>query len=258
MSANHPINIVVPMAGRGSRFSKAGYDLPKPLLDVHGKPMIEQVIDNIRPSEPHRFIFICQREHLDQYNLARSLSHAGPDTVILPIDGVTEGAACTVLLAEQWINSDSPLMIANCDQYIATPIDEYLGAMEAGHFDGFIMTMTADDPKWSFVRLDDAGSVCEVVEKKVVSNEATVGIYNFRRGSDFVNAAHDMIACKDKTNNEYYVAPAYNYLRKGSHTGFMNIGAERAGMYGLGIPDDLSYFNALSELPVAEHHVCAA
>ena len=252
MCADKILNIVVPMAGRGSRFSQAGYALPKPLLDVHGRPMIEVVIDNIKPSCPHRFIFICQREHLEQYALAESLVHAGPSTVILPIDGVTEGAACTVLLAEQWINSNQPLMIANCDQYIATPIDSYLQGMEAGGFDGFIMSMTADDPKWSFVRLDGAGEVTEVVEKRVVSNEATVGIYNFKRGADFVNAAHDMIACKDKTNNEYYVAPTYNYLPRGSRTGFMNIGSERAGMYGLGIPDDLRYFNALSTLPGAE------
>lgn len=249
MSADKPLNIVVPMAGRGSRFAKAGYELPKPLLSVHGRPMIEVVIDNIRPSRPHRFIFICQKEHLDQFDLAQSLAYAGRDTLILPIDGVTEGAACTVLLARQWMDSDAPLMIANCDQYIATPIDDYLQGMDEGRFDGYIMTMRADDPKWSFVRLNEQGCVTEVVEKRVVSNEATVGIYNFRRGADFVAAAGRMMAAKDMTNNEYYVAPAYNYMGKGARIGFMNIGAERAGMYGLGIPDDLSYFNQLQHMP---------
>lgn len=249
MSADKPLNIVVPMAGRGSRFAKAGFELPKPLLGVHGRPMIEVVIDNIRPSRPHRFIFICQREHMDQFDLAKSLAYAGRDTLILPIDDVTEGAACTVLLARQWIETDAPLMIANCDQYIATPIDDYLRAMEDGHYEGFIMTMRADDPKWSFVRLNEQGLVTEVVEKRVVSNEATVGIYNFRRGADYVAAADRMMAAKDMTNHEYYVAPTYNYLRNGSRVGFMNIGAERAGMYGLGIPDDLSYFNQLQQMP---------
>jgi dTDP-glucose pyrophosphorylase len=246
------LNIVVPMAGRGSRFSKAGYALPKPLLPVHGRPMIERVIENIRPSRPHRFIFICQREHLAERGLEAVLRNAGPGTQIVPIDEVTEGAACTVLLARGLIDDTAPLMIANCDQYISTPMDHYLAAMDDGAWDGFIMTMTADDPKWSFVKLDDHGRVTQVVEKKVVSNEATVGIYNFRHGADFVAAADAMMAAGDRTNGEFYVAPAYNYLWAGQRTGFLNIGSERAGMYGLGIPDDLSYFNALPELPVAE------
>ncbi|MCD5362344.1 glycosyltransferase family 2 protein [Chromobacterium aquaticum] len=244
------INIVIPMAGRGSRFSKAGYDLPKPLLPVFNRPMIEVVIESLRPTTPHRFIFVCQREHLIAYNLESTLRQAGENTLIVPIDYVTEGALCTVLLAEDAINNDDGLMIANCDQYIATPIDVYLNEMEKGKFDGFIMTMTADDPKWSFVGLDLKGNVSQVVEKQVVSDEATVGIYNYRQGSDFVVAAREMIANNDRTNNEFYVAPAYNYMIKnGLQVGYMNIGAERAGMYGLGVPEDLEYFNSLPAMP---------
>jgi dTDP-glucose pyrophosphorylase len=244
------INIVVPMAGRGSRFSDAGYALPKPLISVFGRPMIEVVIENLRPSSAHRFIFICQKEHLQACDLETVLRSTGDDTVIVPIEYVTEGAACTVLLAEQYINNNQPLMIANCDQYISTPIDTYLKKMNDGDFDGYIMTMTAYNPKWSFIRLDDTELVTEVVEKKVVSNEATVGIYNYRYGSDFVTAAHAMMAANDRTNNEFYVAPAYNYMiNNGKRVGFMNIGSERDGMYGLGVPEDLDYFNALKELP---------
>lgn len=244
------INIVVPMAGRGSRFSKAGYTLPKPLLPVFGRPMIEVVIENLRPQQSHRFIFICQREHLAAHELESTLLQAGPDTRIVPIDYVTEGAACTVLLAEAEINNDDALMIANCDQYISTPIDTYLAHMEQGQFDGFIMTMTANDPKWSFIGLDAKGKVTQVVEKKVISDEATVGIYNYRRGRDFVNAAHGMIARNDRVNNEFYVAPAYNYMIKhGMQIGYLNIGSDRAGMYGLGVPEDLEYFNALGKIP---------
>lgn len=244
------INIVVPMAGRGSRFSKAGYTLPKPLLPTFGRPMIEVVIGNLRPKSAHRFIFICQKEHLQSFDLEPVLLSAGDHTLIVPIEYVTEGAACTVLLAEQYINNDQPLMIANCDQYISTPIDTYIKGMERGNFDGYIMTMTADDPKWSFIRLDSNGLVTEVVEKKVVSNEATVGIYNYRHGRDFVSAAHAMMAANDKTNNEFYVAPAYNYMiAAAKRIGYMNIGSDRNGMYGLGVPEDLEYFNALNGLP---------
>lgn len=244
------INIVVPMAGRGSRFSQAGYNLPKPLLPVSGRPMIEVVIANLRPTSPHRFIFICQKEHLQEFELEPVLRSAGHDTVIVPIEYVTEGAACTVLLAEKQINNLQPLMIANCDQYISTSIDTYLQKMDEGDFDGYIMTMSADDPKWSYIRLNEKKLITEVVEKKVVSNEATVGIYNYRHGSDFVSAAHAMMAANDRTNNEFYVAPAYNYMiSAGKRVGFMNIGAERAGMYGLGVPEDLEYMNALNGLP---------
>lgn len=245
------INIVIPMAGRGSRFSTAGYDLPKPLLPVFNRPMIEVVIENLRPTRPHRYIFVCQREHLIAYDLESTLRQAGENTLIVPIDYVTEGAICTVLLAEDAINNDDALMIANCDQYIATPIDVYLNEMDKGKFDGFIMTMTADDPKWSFVKFDLKGNVSQVVEKQVVSDEATVGIYNYRHGSDFVAAAREMIANNDRTNNEFYVAPAYNYMIKnGLQVGYMNIGADRAGMYGLGVPEDLEYFNSLPAMPL--------
>lgn len=244
------LNILIPMAGLGSRFAKDGYELPKPLLPVHGRSMIEVVIQNIKPCRPHRFIFICQEAHLKDYPLEPVLRGAGPHTEIIAIDGVTEGAACTTLLASHLIDSPNPLMIANCDQYVATSIDVYLGAMDVGGYDGFLMTMTAHDPKWSFVKKDSCGEVVGVVEKKVVSDEATVGIYNFRHGNEYVCAARQMIAANDRTNNEFYVAPTYNYLvREGVRIGYLNIGPDSAAMFGLGVPEDLEYFNSLKSLP---------
>jgi dTDP-glucose pyrophosphorylase len=239
------------MAGKGSRFINNGYNLPKPMLIVQGHPMIEVVIENLRPSCPHRFIFICQKDHLDNFNLRPILKkHAGDNTEIITIDYMTEGAACTVLLAEKFIKNNDPLMIANCDQFTSISINNYLNNFDNSTFDGFIMTMTANDPKWSFVRLNNVGEVIEVVEKQVVSTEATVGIYNYKHGYYFVQAAKDMIASNDRVNNEFYVAPAYNYmLKKNYRIGFMNVGNERSGVYGLGIPDDLTYFNTLDKLP---------
>jgi dTDP-glucose pyrophosphorylase len=147
------------------------------------------------------------------------------------------------LLTRALIDNDDPLMIANCDQYVDIRIDDYLAAMQDTGLAGLIMTMTADDPKWSFVRLNDAGEIIEVVEKQVVSNEATVGIYNFARGRDYVAAADQMIAADKRVNGEFYVAPSYNeMLANGQRLAYYNIGADRAGMYGLGIPEDLDYF----------------
>lgn len=232
------LNIVIPMAGRGSRFAEAGYVMPKPLIDVFGHPMIEYVTKNIKPNCEHRFIYICQEEHLDKYGLADELKRMAPGCEIITIDHITEGAACTVLLAEKFINNDDALMIANSDQFVATDINEYLAAL--GDKDGLIMTMPADDPKWSFIKFDENGNVTMVREKEVISNEATVGIYNYKHGKDFVKYAHQMINKNIRVNNEFYVAPAYNeMIEDGLKIGFFNVGAK---MYGLGVPDDLNYF----------------
>ena len=240
------LNIVIPMAGAGSRFAREGYKDPKPLIPVHGTPMIKVVIDNLRPSRPHRFIFICQTSHIYAYGLEEKLKLWAPDCIIIGIDGITEGAACTVLKARSYINNNDSLMIANSDQYVDIDIEEYLEEMTSSKLDGLIMTMYADDPKWSFVATGTDGLVTNVVEKEVISNEATVGIYNFSHGKDFVNAAEAMILNNERVNNEFYVAPTYNKLIATGHRfGIFNIGQDQAGMYGLGIPSDLNIFLTL-------------
>jgi dTDP-glucose pyrophosphorylase len=162
---------------------------------------------------------------------------------------VTEGAACTVLAAESAIDPDDVLVIANSDQWVDHTMDAHLAVMRRGGLDGLIMTMTADDPKWSFVELDERRRVTNVVEKVVVSDEATVGIYTFARGGDFIRAANAMIAADARVNGEFYVAPAYNGLiAAGSAIGIDNVGAEASGMYGLGIPAD---YEAFLRLPLS-------
>lgn len=237
------INIVLPIAGRGSRFVDAGYELPKPLILVHGKPMIEVVVNNIRPLCKHRFIFVALKEHLDHLNMENTLNRIAPGCIIIPVNEVTEGAACTVLLARDFINNENQLMIANSDQWVDIDINNYLNELEIQNADGLIMTMTADDPKWSYVGFDENKNINQVVEKQVISNEATVGIYNFRHGFDFVNAADQMISKNLRVNNEFYVAPAYNeMISKGAKNIIFNVGKEHDGMYGLGIPKDLDIF----------------
>jgi dTDP-glucose pyrophosphorylase len=237
------LNIVLPIAGRGSRFTSAGYTQPKPLIPVHGRAMIEVVVANVRPGRDHRFIFVALQEHLDHLGMRETLERSAPGCVIVPVDRVTEGAACTVLLAREHIDNDDPLMLANSDQWVDIDIDDYLAEMDRQQADGLVMTMAADDPKWSFVGLDEHGFVTRVVEKTVISNEATVGIYNFRHGRDFVWAADRMIAQNLRVNNEFYVAPTYNELiARGARIAIANVGADGAGMYGLGIPADLERF----------------
>lgn len=240
------ITIVIPMAGRGSRFAEAGFTTPKPLIPVHGVPMIRLVIENIRPAQNHRFVFICQAEAVNEYGLRARLSAWAPGSGLVELNGITEGAACTVLEAADQIEPDQPLMIANSDQYVNVRIDDYLADMDERALDGLIMTMDADDPKWSFAALDDRGLVTRVVEKQPISRHATVGIYNYRRGGDFIEGARDMIRRDLRVNGEFYVAPVYErMIAAGARIGVHGVGSEGAGMHGLGIPADLETFLAL-------------
>ncbi|OGI18109.1 MAG: lipopolysaccharide biosynthesis protein [Candidatus Melainabacteria bacterium RIFOXYA12_FULL_32_12] len=233
-------NIIVPMAGAGSRFTQAGYKKPKPFIDVLGKPMILHVLENLNIKNA-RYILICREEHL--------LSE--PDTVkelennynieFIPINYLTEGAACTVLHAHKFINNDEPLLIANSDQIVDMNISDYIQDNFERNLDGSILTFEDNHPKWSFAKIDANGIVTEVKEKEPISNYATVGIYLFTKGRTFVESAIDMIVRNDRVNNEFYVCPVYNYsIKEGSKIGIYNIDKDQ--MHGTGTPEDLNLY----------------
>lgn len=230
------------MAGRGSRFQDAGYAFPKPLIDVHGKTMIEVVVNNLRPKVPHKFIFIVQKEHYEKYDLYNILKNATQNNFeVVKIDGITEGAACTVLTAAQYINNDDDLIIANSDQFIDIKFDDFIKDARKGKKDGLIMTFKASHPKWSYARVDKDGRVIEVAEKKVISDKATVGVYYYKTGRAFVEAAQNMIAKRIKHNNEYYVCPTFNELiLQDKDVRLYEIPVQK--MHGLGTPEDLNAF----------------
>jgi len=244
------LNIAIPMAGLGSRFAEAGYDPPKPLIPIHGHPMIRWVIKNLTPSVQHRFIFMAQREHVLKHQLEPKLRKWAPGCEIVQVDGLTDGAARTVLLASEMIDNDEPLLIANSDQWINLDIDQFLEKVLTKTVDGTIMTMKSNDPKWSYVELDGSSFVTRLAEKEVISNTATVGVYAFLRGADFVNAAIEMIGAGDRVNGEFYVAPAYNWMiKRAKRIDTFDVGSESDGMFGLGIPSDLEFFR---EHPISQ------
>jgi NDP-sugar pyrophosphorylase family protein len=231
------------MAGRGSRFADAGYALPKPLICLHGIPMVKVVVDNLTPKCEHRFIFVCQQAHIDQYDLLPKLKSYARDAIVIGTDVITQGQVCTTLLAKRFFDGDEPLMAANTDQFIDFDINEYLEDMNSRELDGMIMTMKSQDPKWSYARTGEDGLVVETAEKKVISLDATVGIFNFARGRDLIRSAELMIKDNAMVNNEFYTCPCYNYLiREGGRIGIYPIGEEYNGMYGLGTPADLEFF----------------
>jgi NDP-sugar pyrophosphorylase family protein len=235
-------NIVIPMAGGGKPFQNAGYAFPKPLIDIKGKTMIEVVVNNLRPRTDHKFIFVCRKELQEKYDLYNILKNATANKFeIVPISGATQGAACTVLCAAQHINTDEELVIANSDQYIEFDVNDFIADARARNKDGLIMTFHASHPKWSYARVDSSGKVLETAEKRVISNNATAGIYYFRKGSDFVEAAQSMIRKNIRYNNEFYVCPAYNELiLQNKNIYARDTAAEK--MHGLGTPEDLELF----------------
>lgn len=241
-SSEKVLNIVIPMAGKGTRFAEAGYAFPKPLIDIKGKAMIEVVVNNLRPTVPHRFIFICQREHYEKYDLHNVLKNATNNHFeVVLVQGVTEGAACTVMLAAQYINNNSEMLIANSDQYIEVSIDDFIVSAREKKSDGLIMTFKASHPKWSYARTASGGKVLEVAEKKVISDQATVGVYYYKKGSDFMKAAESMIHKNIRHNNEFYVCPVYNDLILEDKDVYV-YEIEDKKMHGLGTPEDLQMF----------------
>lgn len=234
---NKKMNVLIPMAGAGSRFAQAGYTFPKPLIEVEGKPMIEVVVNNLN-IEAH-YIFIVQKDHYEKYNLKYLLNLIAPNCDIVQVDGITEGAACTTLLAKEFINNNEPLIIANSDQYIEWNSNECMYAFSADSIDGGILTFEAHHPKWSYARIGDDGFVAEVAEKKVISNNATVGIYYWVKGSDYVRYAESMITKNIRVNNEFYVCPVYNEaIADGKKIRIKQV----KNMWGIGTPEDLNYF----------------
>ncbi|EDS5739762.1 NTP transferase domain-containing protein [Salmonella enterica] len=238
------LNIVIPMAGEGSRFANAGYADPKPFIDVAGVPMIELVISNLRPDYDHRFIFVCQQEHLQRYDFRSSLTTLAPGCEVIGLSGKTDGALCSVMQAAGWIDNDSPLIIANSDQWVDSDINTFVECLTTEQLDGLVMTMKASDAKWSYAQLNSDGWVTQVVEKEVISDEATVGIYGFTRGTDFCRFARRMIANNLRSQGEFYVAPVYTLMAQAglNRIRVQNIGTEGNGMHGLGTPADLQTF----------------
>ena len=231
------MNVLIPMAGAGSRFEKAGYTFPKPLIEVRGQPMIQTVVNNINIDAKH--IFIVQKEHFEKYNLKETLNAISPGCDIVTVEGVTEGAACTTLLAKDLINNNEPLLIANSDQFVEWDSNQFMYSMIGDTIDGGILTFYSTHPKWSYAKLNDDGFVSEVQEKKPISDKATVGIYYWTKGSDYVKYAEKMIQNNTRVNNEFYVCPVYNEaIKDNKKIKIFDI----PKMWGLGTPEDLNYF----------------
>lgn len=233
------MKILIPMAGEGSRFAKEGYQFPKPLIDVGGKPMIQRVVENL--DFDAEYIFLVRKEHVEKYegleNTLRQITNN--KCKIILIDKLTEGAACTALLAKEFINDDEDLLIANSDQIIEYKKENFELLKNLSSVDSIVFTFNAVHPKWSFIKTNSRGFVSEVAEKNPISNIATCGIYWYRKGKDYVKYAEQMIEKNIRVNNEFYIAPVYNEL---INSGKTLVPFYVHKMHGIGTPEDLKTF----------------
>ena len=239
------INIVIPMAGQGSRFSKAGYEKSKPFIDVNGKPMIVRVLENLAYPDA-RYILIARKEHMEKEVKIVEQIEKCFNAIFIPIDKLTEGTACTVLYARKYIDNNDPLLIANSDQIVDMNIADFIDDCSERKLNGSILTFidTQKDPKWSFAKVNENKLVTEVKEKVAISEYATVGIYLFSKGNEFIHSTIDMIIENDRVNNEFYTCPVYNYsIRENAKIGIFNIKFKQ--MHGMGTPEDLNKYLAL-------------
>jgi len=235
------VNVVIPAAGQGKRFSEAGYTLPKPLIDVKGAPMLSFVLNNF--DKVGRKIVLMQDRHIKQYRAKDVLKHYDPDILLVPVEGLTEGAASTVLLSKEFINNSNELILVNSDQYVDFDMALFVDFMRENKADGGILTFKDTNPKWSFAKCspEDPTLVTEVAEKNPISDNATVGIYYFKQGKYFVEAAEQMISKNIRVNNEFYVCPVFNEMIVNQKKVLIyNIDKEK--MWGLGTPEDLNIF----------------
>lgn len=206
------MNVIIPMAGAGKRFSDVGYTIPKPFISVNGKPMVQSVVENLNIDGKH--IFIIQKSHSVGKNLETFLNSISPNCIIISVDKLTDGPACTALLAEEYID-ETPLVIVNCDQMIhdfdIKKLEEFAKINKA---DGVLGAFISSSKKNSYMKVDPQGEVIEIKEKIVISNIATNGLHFWSNGKDFVYSSKQMIQSNERYNNEFYIAPSYNYLVK--------------------------------------------
>lgn len=219
--------LLVPMAGAGSRFANAGYRDPKPFINVKGRPMLDYVLDDVdRAFGDIRFTLCLSREEHQPYVDYFQRSH--PKTWFHSVGHLTEGAACTALLGEEYFRPDESLVVANSDQ-------TFRCAFASQNSTAGVLTFDATESKWSYLTPEG-----KIVEKPAAppSRRATIGVYFFRRAGDFFDACRAMIKANDRTNGEFYIAPAINYLPEGSRVTEVPV----SRMWGLGTPEDLEAY----------------
>lgn len=233
------MKIIIPMAGRGSRFAQSSYNHPKPLIDVLGRPMFTWALKSISNIEYSELIFIALKEHEHIYNVTQLIdSYVDVSYKLVLLDNVTDGQLCTVLTAKKYIDNNEDILIIASDTVIKTDLTKDI--MRYGNqLEGLISVLKLPGEQWSFARSDSDGKVIQVAEKNRISDWASTGMYYFKNGSRFVKEAELMILNEEKTRGEYYIMPVYQKLINSG----MDIRISIAeNMWDMGTPEGLAHF----------------
>ncbi len=204
--------VVVPIAGGDNAFRDRGFAYCKPLIEIHGKPLVEHVWACLTPLAAERYVFVARQEDIRLFHLDEVLRLMEPKAAVVQAVGPTAGAACTAMLAIERIEPDRELVITNGDQLFTCDLRAAIDDFRARDLDAGTLVFDSVHPRWSFVRVGQDGLVTEAAEKRPISRHATAGFYYFKRGGDFVGAAADMIRKDAQVNGEFYVCPTFNEL----------------------------------------------
>lgn len=231
--------VVVPLAGRGSRFADSQPLIPKPLIPVAGRPIVAHALDSLSGLCPKRIVFVALKEHDSRFGISTLLKNlAGAKAEIVLLDSVTEGQLCTVLAAREFIEPAERLLIASSDTYVVSDLARDITNCDATCH-GLISVTNAPGDQWSFARVDAAGDVVEVAEKIRISDYASTGLYYFSHAGEFLEIADDIVQNREKTKGEYYVMPIYGkYVERGWRVRLSLAGV----MWDMGTPAALGVF----------------
>ena len=237
------MQIIIPMAGLGTRFSKKGYKEIKPLIKINGTPMIELMIETLRIKAKYFFIV---RPELDIKEVHNVIQRKLTNYEFIISEKVTEGPACSVLLCERKLDINDKLIVANCDQIMDWDSDQFLEF--ANRYDGTVVTYHSDVPQNSYAKINRFNEVSEIREKEVISNVSLNGIHYWKKAGFFINSAKEMIIANDRApNGEYYVGPTYNYMiAKGLTVGVYHIPNQQH--HSVGSPEDLEKYLNYAEI----------
>ena len=236
------MKIIVPMAGRGSRFANRGFATPKPLIEIGGKPMLYWALRSLADLDYSEVIFILLREHEEEYQVTANLPQWLPKPSIpfhtVLLDDVTEGQLCTVLAAREYL-SEEDVLIAASDTYIPSQIGKAI-QKHAGQASGIISTINLPGDRWSFAKTElGTDRVVEVAEKVRISDHCSTGLYYFASGKELLHEGQAMIDRQETTRGEYYVIPVYQQLIAQGKDVFI---APEPAMWDMGTPEAKAEF----------------
>jgi hypothetical protein len=202
--------LVLAAAYAGLDMHDGGY--PHCLTEFDGVPLIERLVTNTGVLGDAKYIFALQETDVSRFHLDNVVALLAPGSVALPVSSTTKGAACTALLAAAHIDNDEELLIVSANELVDTDLSTVIARFRASKLDGGTLTFPSIHPRYSYVRLNGDNLVAEAAQRNPISNNATVGIFWYARGQDFVAAAKNMIRKGAQVDGLFYICPAFNEL----------------------------------------------